>query len=210
MDYSLPDDEITAEFPPLGVFSTWFGLVLIGLTAVSKISNIQPEWIEPLLSGMTFILIAFILASGLFLAIRVSFGLKLAAIPLVINVGTMMIVQLVPFGELWDELQFSWHQQSYASIVTQIEQQQIVPNIVGKAPLPYRYRHLSDDGGQVWISQRGDQLLIFFPTEYAGPQSFSGFLYQPDNHLPQDGEFGGKWRLVEEKRQSWFFCVSYP
>ncbi|KAA3663615.1 MAG: hypothetical protein DWQ04_09930 [Chloroflexi bacterium] len=212
MDYSILDDEITIEFPPLGVFSTWFGLVLIGLTAVSNISDswLQPAWIEPLLSGMTFILVAFILASGLFLAMRISFDLKLAAIPLVINVGTMMIVQLVPFDSLWEELRFSWHQQSYVAIVEQIQQQQIQPNLAGKALLPFRYRHLSDDAGQVWISQRDEQLFIFFPTEYAGPQAFSGFLYQADNQLPQDGEFDANWRLVEEKRPFWFFCVSHP
>jgi len=212
MEYSLPDDEMNAEFPALGVFSTWFGLVLIGLTAVTELSGsrVQPVWTEPLLSGMKFILIAFILASALFLAVRISFGMKLAAIPLVINVGTMMIIQLVPFDSLWEELRFSWQQQSYTAIVDQIQQQQIQPNFEGKAPLPLHYRHLSDDAGQVWVSQRGEQLFIFFPTEYAGPQAFSGFLYQANNQLPQDGEFGAKWRLVEEKRPSWFFCVSYP
>lgn len=212
MDYSLPDDEINAEFPPLGVFSTWFGLVLIGLTAVTELSSPQAQtaWAEPLLSGMTFILIAFILASALFLAVRISFGMKLAAIPLVINVGTMVIIQLVPFDALWEEMRFSWQQQSYAAVVEQIQQQQIQPNSAGKAPLPFGYRHLSDDAGQVWVLQRGEQLFVFFPTEYEGPQTFSGFLYQPDSQLPQDGAFGAKWRLVEEKRPSWFFCVSHP
>ncbi len=212
MDYSLPDDELTTEFPPLGVFSTWFGLMLIGLTAVSELSGsrVQPDWIEPLLSGMKFILIAFILASGLFLAVRINFGMRVAAIPLVINVGTMMIIQLVPFDSLWEEMRFSRHQQSYAAVVDQIEHQQIQANVDGKAPLPARYRHLSDDAGQVWVLQRGSHLFVFFPTEYVGPQAFSGFLYQADSQLPQEGEFGAHWRLVEEKRPSWFFCVSYP
>ena len=212
MDYSLTDDQISMEFPALGVVSTWYGLVLIGLTAVSKISAdwLQPTWTEPLLSGMQFILIAFILASALFLAVRISGGMKLAAIPLVINVGTMMIVQLVPFDTLWEELRFTWQQQSYAEIVTLIQQQQIQPDFDGKASLPARYRHLSDDGGQIWIAQRGEQLLVFFPSDYAGPQAFSGFFYQADDQLPQDGEFGAKWRLVEEKRPYWYFCVAYP
>lgn len=66
MDHSLNSDDLyRPDFPSLGLFSTWFGVVLIGVTAVLQTgqSNQGSSWADPLVDGLQFVLLALILAS---------------------------------------------------------------------------------------------------------------------------------------------------
>ena len=40
------------------------------------------------------------------------------------------------------------------------------------------------------------------------PRNFSGYLYRSDNNPPQQGDFLGRWRYVDQIRQHWYFCIS--
>lgn len=212
MEYAIHEETFVQEFPSFAVVSGWFGLIVIGVTAVSTISTnwVQSDGAAPFLAGMQFILIAFILASILFLAVRAAFGVPLAALPLIINLGTMLIIQFVPFDHIWEDVRFTWQQADYEEVVVLVQQQALLPNAAGKAPLPAQYRHLSNDAGQIWIAQDGAETMVFFPTEYVSTTQYAGYFYRTDNQLPQDGYFNGHWRLAAQKRPFWFFCVSAP
>ena len=61
----LSDDLYRPDFPSLGLFSTWFGVALIGLTAVFQAgqSSRGGYWAQPLVEGLQFVLLALILVA---------------------------------------------------------------------------------------------------------------------------------------------------
>ncbi len=212
MSYILVDEQETVQdLPGLSIISLWFGVVLIGITAVSHISrsSAHKSWAFPLTAGMEFILFAFILSSFVYLAYRAAQGVKLAAIPLAINIGTLMIVRLIPFTQVWEDMRFEWQAQSFERVADMVAAQELIPDENGIVTLPLRYRSLSSEKGQIWVMQEGTTTLIFFPVDIAAPRSFAGYLYRSDSLPPQGNEFGGQWRFVTQKRPLWFFCASY-
>ena len=212
MTYILVDEqEADRDLPGLSIISLWFGVVLIGITAVSHISRSSAHklWAFPLTAGMEFILFAFILASFVYLAYRATQGIKLAAIPLAINIGTLMIVRLIPFTQVWEDMRFHWQAQSFERVADLVAAKELIPDESGIVILPLRYRNLSSEKGQIWVTQEEATTLIFFPVDVADPHSFSGYLYRSDGLPPQGNEFGGQWRFVTQKRPLWFFCASY-
>lgn len=203
------DEQYTPDFPSLGLVSTWFGAGLIGLTAVLQMSQTsQGYWAEPLVEGLQFVLAALILASLFYLPFRAERGLKWAALPFVINVGTLIIVQLVPFTDLWEGLRFRWRMGHYEAVAQMVETGELLPNESGIVNLPEQYRHLSADSGRIWVQTEGEATAIFFFTERNAPRNFAGYLYRSDNNPPQQGDFQGRWRYVAEQRPHWYFCIS--
>ena len=198
MDHSLSSDDLyRPDFPSLGLFSTWFGVVLIGVTAVLQTGqSSQGSWADPLVEGLQFVLLALILASLFYLPFRAGRGVKWAALPLAINVFTLIIVQLVPFADLWEMARF------------QVEAGELVPGDGGVAYLAEPYRYLSTDNGRIAIQTEADTTAIFFFNERNAPRNFSGYLYRSDNNPPQQGDFQGRWRYVEQIRPHWYFCIS--
>ncbi|MCA9961745.1 MAG: hypothetical protein R3E31_04720 [Chloroflexota bacterium] len=199
------------EFPALGVVSAWFGVALIGITAVLHILSTAPDAtpMASLVDGLRFILMAFILASLLYLAVRASDGVSTAVLPLFINLSTFIIISFVPFAALWQEFRFNWHWQEYAQVAELVENGDLQPDVAGFAQLPWRYRHLSADGGTIMIDRQSGVTRVFFFTRRVSSWNFAGYMYRADSNPPQSGEFGGRWRQVVQKRPLWFYCVSY-
>jgi hypothetical protein len=135
--------------------------------------------------------------------------LKVAAVPLVINLGTFLIVRFVPFGGLWQEIRFQGNLLRYEEVVELVESRALTPDVDGFAILPHRYRNLIDDGTTIRIETGDDATRIFFYTNRQTDQNFSGYFYSSDNNPPQTGQFNGRWRYVVQKRPYWFFCSSY-
>lgn len=205
----LSDDLYKPDFPSLGLFSTWFGVLLIGLTAVLQTG--QPRsglWAQPVVEGLQFLLIALVLASLLYLPFRTDRGVKWAALPLAINLGTLIIVQLVPFSDLWATWQFRWRLSQYEVIVQMVEGGELLPGESGVITLPESYRYLSADNGRIWLQTDENKTAVFFFTEYKAPGNFSGYLYRSDNNPPQQGDFLGRWRYVVQRQTNWYFCIS--
>ena len=205
------EENYAHEFPPLGMVSIWFGVILIGITAVAHFFTASPTqlWANPIMTGLQLALVALIMGSLLYLVLQASCGLKLAAVPLIINVGTLLIVRFVPFDGLWQEMRFQWHWADYNNVVQLVENGSLQPDEQGYALLPHRYRSLVRDGDAVRINTDDDVTRIFFYTKRQSPQSFSGYLYRSDNNPPQPGDFDGRWRYVAQKRPHWFYCSSY-
>ncbi|MCA9897984.1 MAG: hypothetical protein H6654_06385 [Ardenticatenaceae bacterium] len=211
MDQSLSSDDLyQPDFPSLGLFSTWFGVVLIGLTAVLQAahSGQGSYWALPLAQGMKFVLVALILASLFYLPFRAEQGMKWAALPLVINIGTLIIVQGVPFDTVWESARFRWRQGHYEIVVHMVENGELTIGESGTVLLPEAYRYLSPANGRIWVETSEETVAIFFPTERNAPRNFSGYYFRSDNNPPQQGDFLGRWRYVAQKQAHWYFCIS--
>ena len=205
------EEPYASEFPPLGMASIWFGVALIGITAVAHLftATAAQLWANPFMTSMQLVLVALIVGSLLYLLLRAGDSVKLAAVPLVVNIGTLLIVRFVPFDGLWQEMRFQWHWAEYNKVVQLVESGALQPDEQGYARLPLRYRALVHDGDSVRIEIHEDVTRIFFYTKKQSPQAFSGYFYRSDNNPPQPGDFDGRWRYVVQKRPSWFYCASY-
>lgn len=193
----------------LVVVSAWFGAAVILLTAVGYTlsSPTEPSPAKPLVDLMKFGLAALILASLVFMVLRAEEGLRVTAVPLFINIGTLVIIQLVPFGVLWEEIRFQTHFYQYQAVRQQVETGEWQPDDRGFVRLPAMYAHLSVDDGRLWVERRGGT-AVFFVTEQRGQQQFAGYYRHSQGRPPQSGEFQGQWRVIVPKRGGWYFCLS--
>lgn len=198
------------DFPSFGLVSIWFGAVLTTLTMIAHASPGSQigYWSWPLVQGMKFLLMAMILASAFYLPLNAQHGVKWAALPLFINVGTLMIVQLVPFTQLWEAARFHWRVGQYENVVQLVESGQLVAGESGTLMLPDEYRSLSPVDGRIAVETSEGVTAVFFFTEQKGPLEFAGYLYRSDLNPPQQGEFLGRWQYVLPKQAHWYYCVS--
>ncbi len=201
--YEYDDDVVDREFPALGLISLWFGVALVLVTAVAQIVQGTQDTAA---NGLQIILLALLLASGVYLAFRASQDkLRFAATPLLINAGTLLIVQCVPFANLWEHARFQSNLAAYQQVVEMVEDGELVPDTNGYATLPGRYGRLSANG-RILIAHGNQGTQVFFfrsQTAVTGP---SGYLYRSDG-APPESEFGGAWAVVLPKRPSWFYCA---
>ena len=126
----------------------------------------------------------------------------------VFNVGTLIIVQLVPFSDLWETLRFRWRISQYEAVAQMVESGELMPGESGVINLPEAYRYLSADNGRIWVETEGETTAVFFFTEKNAPRNFAGYLYRSDNAPPQQDDFRGRWRYVAQKQAHWYFCIS--
>jgi hypothetical protein len=196
------------EFPVLGVVSAWLGFVAVIATAVSRITTTDQTrvWANPILSVVTVSVIALTLASIIYARYSGLFNLKMAAIPLFINLSTLLIVHLVPFAELWQDLRFQWRWSHYDEVTDLVETGRIQPDATGWAQLPTQYAYLSENG-RVKVSRHNNATHIFFTVHSTKSQHISGYLYASDNQLPTSAEWQAGWQYVVQKRPNWFWCT---
>jgi len=200
--YEYDEEGFGPEFPALGLVSLWYGVALVALTAVAQIVQGTKETaVQSLQIG----LFALILASGVYLVFRAGQGSLLpATAPLLINVGTLIIVQGVPFAVLWEDVRFQSNLTAYEQVIDLVEAGDLQPGADGYAALPFGYRRLSADGRILIDSSAGVTRIFFFRTLSAAGQS--GYLYRSDGAPPQS-EFGGGWTAVWAKRPFWYYCA---
>ena len=207
----LLEEPYAPEFPMLGVVSAWFGGLLILVTAVVHL--LKPDYsftpTGAFIDGLHFILVAFILASLLYLALRATDSLSLAALPLFINMCTFVIIMFVPFATLWREARFRWRWHEYNEVINLVETDQLSPDAGGYAQLPTRYQHLSSENGAIKIDRSGGIIRVFFYTHRNSPWNFAGFMFRSGDDPPQSGEFNGRWQIIENRRPNWFYTISY-
>ncbi|MEZ4591901.1 MAG: hypothetical protein R3D55_12290 [Chloroflexota bacterium] len=207
----LSDNQVrNPDFPSFGLVSIWFGAILTTLTMFTFATpGSEGSYLTlPLVQGLKFLLMAMLLASVFYLPLNAQHGVKWAALPLFINVGTLMIVQLVPFTQLWEAARFHWRVGQYENVVQLVEGGQLVVSENGTILLPEEYRVLSPVDGRIAVETSGGITSIFFFTEQKGPLAFAGYLYRSDMNPPQQGEFMGRWQYVLPKQDHWYYCVS--
>ena len=194
------------ELPVLVVVSAWLGFGAVVATAVRRIiiTKTTTLWADPLLSLITVVIIALTLASALYIRHSGTINLKLAAIPLFINISTLLVVYLVPFAELWQDLRFQWRWRDYHEVVRLVESGQIQADATGQAPLPDTLAYLSVNG-RVKISHQATTTHIFFTNQ--SRNHTTGYLYASNNQLPNSATWHDGWQSVQQKRPNWFRCT---
>jgi hypothetical protein len=209
--YEIYTEENQQDVPVLGVVSLWFGAGLVGVTAVASIVTFQSGGISgaaTVAETFRIILFALILASIVYLAWRAGSGsLFVAAMPLLINVFTLIIIQFVPFAVVWEEITFQAYGSRYNKVAEMVETGELPTNLDGSVTLPLAYRGLSH-GGHVLVENQNGVTSVFFISSRQSDQKVEGFIYRSDGQLPRD-EFGGNWRSVVEKRPFWFYCAKH-
>lgn len=203
---------VYGELPPFGVVSIWFGGVLVLITAVTQIiqQTVQPIWTHPLVSVLELILMGMIAGSILFLAANHQYGIKIVAIPLLVNMGTLLIIQTVSFDRMWEDARFAAMSYGLSEVVTKVESGELMPDSAGYVVLPLGYRHLSSNGSRIQVDQRNGIVTVLFYGKYNSPNEFTGYVYRSDNSPPPADIFGVQWRLLNQRRERWYFAVSYP
>ncbi|MCB8982644.1 MAG: hypothetical protein H6659_02360 [Ardenticatenaceae bacterium] len=200
--YEYEEDRAVQEFPALGVVSLWFGAALVLVTAVAQIMHGAKDTAA---QSLQIILVAFILASGVYLVFRAGQGSLLSAtVPLLINVGTLIIVQGVPFADLWESVRFQSNLTAYEQVIDLVEAGELLPDESGSTALPFGYRRLSANG-RILIDSSGGVTRVFFYRRQAA-DGLAGYLYRADGAPPQ-AEFGGGWTVVLGKRPFWYYCA---
>ena len=199
------------ELPSFGILSVWFGGFFVALTAVLQIvhQTIQPPWTRPLVMVMELILMAMIGGSILFLAINYQFGVKLVAIPLLVNVGTLLIVNTVSFDRMWENARFSSMAYGFEQVIEEIEENEIVADSNGNAVLPASLRYLSSNDSTIRIEQSDDVLTVLFFADYESPTQFTGYIYRSDGSPPPASMFNVDWRFLNQRATNWYSAVSY-
>lgn len=153
-------------------------------------------------------LLLLIIISFIALSFRIRKNRKWASFPLLINIGTLLIIIFVPFTSMWLNWQFNSNWQEYNEVVQLIEDGEIKPDENGAIRLPPKYRHLSKGGGWIEVEKKDGVTRIFFYTFVGVLDNFSGFMYSSDNSPPKRGDLGGDWKQIEQQRPNWFFCAS--
>lgn len=190
----------------LGVFSIWFGAVAVATTAVIAIAYPAQAshlvLLHLVLGGLT-------LTSVLFLAARLRDGVWLAAVPLLVNLGTVLLIATVPFATSWQTLSFRWRQASYTAMTVWATEQPAVgqataENSTAILPLPNSSRHLSMDGN-LYVWAQGDTAVYFFPSTQASSH-ISGYLYTSAATITAPN--GLAWQQITPYGRGWYYIVS--
>ncbi len=181
------------------------------VTAVASVVTFQSGGISgatAVVETFRILLFALILASIVYLVWQVGSGsLFVAAMPLLINLFTLIIIQFVPFAAVWEELNFQMNGNRYNRVVEMVEAGQLQTNPDGSFELPFAYRGLSQSG-DILVENRNGTTSIFFISSRQSEHDVEGFIYRSDGQLPHD-EFGGNWNFVAEKRPLWFYCAKH-
>jgi hypothetical protein len=198
------------ELPSLTKISICFGIALIGTTTFQwlLVDFFTPFCIGPVLFVMRAILVVLVVGSVVCLLIGLDDPIS-NGVPLVVNIGTLLIIQCVPFTAIWLDLEFRWNWKGYNKVIKLVEEGEIEAEDHYLVTLPTEYRHLSKGGGQIMVNTRDDVTQVFFFTFRGVLDNFSGYMYRSDDNPPQPGDLGGDWKQVERKRPHWFFCASH-
>lgn len=204
------EDVVNQGFPVLGIISVWFGVLIISLTAVGTTltGGYDAAWTEPFVDMLQIVLVALILASFLYLFFPNKEDFKVATIPLFINIGTLIILRLVPFAALWEDARFQWYWSDYQNVVQMVESGEWVVDADGQLTLPPALQRLSPMDGRVRVYREGDQVSLFFSTHQLDAGLIAGYIYRADSRPPQAGQFGGQWQAIAPKRSHWFYGVT--
>lgn len=200
------------ELPPFGIISIWFGALFVGVTAVTQIiyQTIQPLWARPLITVLELFLLALIVISTLYLAVNHQFGIKIVAIPLLVNIGTLLIVHTVAFDRMWENARFSSMSYGLMEIVEQVENNELPVDSQGYAILPLGYAYLSAHNDMIRVDRSDGVLTILFYANYDSPEQFTGYIYRSDNSPPPSSIFNVQWRFLNQRKVNWYSAVSYP
>jgi len=202
------------KFKHLLVLSSTLSLVVIFLRLLPLgTCRLSSFVFRELLYGSLFVvLLVVILVSSLYLWRRFIEN-RLAILPFIISVVTLLVVLIVPSGSIVRDLIFRSRLNEYNEVVHLVQQGSIRTKNThsNRVLLPPEYSHLSNCGGEILVDTHDDITRVFFFTDYQpGWNSFGGYLYRLDGKPAQPGDFSlADWGCEEQQQEGWFFCIHY-
>ena len=132
--------------------------------------------------------------------------------PFVIQLITIALWFFFPFNQVDLDFNFKIHQDKREEIATKIENGVIKPNVPDSPSLiqlPKEYTQLSKGGGDIVLETKGKTKSILFFTYRGTLDSFSGFVYDPNDNKPSKSDFDGDFKQIEKVHKNWYYVSSY-
>jgi hypothetical protein len=131
--------------------------------------------------------------------------------PVGIQAITILLLFLIPFNEIVLNIDFKTNKSERFEIVSKIQAGTFMPNVSHNPSLihlPNEYEHLSIGGGDIVIEKQGEEYSVLFFTYRGVLDSFSGFVYSPNDKTPPSHSFGGDFKQIEKITKNWYFVAS--
>jgi hypothetical protein len=129
-------------------------------------------------------------------------------IPLLIQFITILLLFFVPFTEIAIKSNFQKNKTERLKVVQIVENSNFKPDYHNNLPtfnLPNEYKSLSSGGFVILKHNNLGEYCILFLTYRGILDSFSGFVYSPDDTPPSQGDFNGEFRQIKKYDKNWYF-----
>jgi hypothetical protein len=125
-------------------------------------------------------------------------------LPIVISIITVLIIFVFPFRKAKVNLELQLFDKARMHVIEMVKNDEIIPDRIGNAELPFGFRHISSDGN-IFIYQNDEEQVISF---WVFRGMFSGsvqLIYSSkDENLIYDNEEGHSIVSIEELKDHWY------
>ncbi|WP_156187528.1 hypothetical protein [Peribacillus loiseleuriae] len=129
----------------------------------------------------------------------------------IITILLLLLLFLIPFNQIVLDIDFKVNKSERDEIILKIHDGTFSPNVSHNSSLmhlPDKYDHLSKGGGDIVIEKQGEHYSVLFFTFRGVLDSFSGFVYSPNDKKPQSGSFGGDFKQIVKIDENWYFVAA--
>lgn len=133
------------------------------------------------------------------------------AIPMTINLITLLVVIFTPFTDIMLNLDFKLNLKDREKVVSMVQSGELKPNVSYNESLIElldKYKHLSQGGGEIIVHKDGERFKIFFYTFRGVIDNFSGFAYISDESRLLKTDFEGDFEQIKKEKEHWFWGAS--
>lgn len=125
-------------------------------------------------------------------------------LPIVISIITVLIIFVFPFRKAKVNLELQLFDKARMHVIEMVKNDEIIPDRIGNAELPFGFRHISSDGN-IFIYQNDEEQVISFWV-FRGMLSGSVQLIysSKDENLIYDNEEGHSIESIEELEDHWY------
>ena len=125
-------------------------------------------------------------------------------LPIVISIITVLIIFVFPFRKAKVNLELQLFDKARMHVIEMVKNDEIIPDRIGNAELPFGFRHISSDGN-IFIYQNDEEQVISFWV-FRGMLSGSVQLIysSKDENLIYDNEEGHSIESIEELKDHWY------
>ena len=128
---------------------------------------------------------------------------KYPGIPLLINVGVLIVIYITPLNYIKDRIEFTLFYNSYENATKEVIST-TTQNSEGIVILPSKYQFLSVGGGEAVVFKTGSNTAVFFYTFRGAPDGFDGFVKISKDGNIKDFPWGELHEIVA-LRDNWYY-----
>lgn len=137
-----------------------------------------------------------------------SYSTPLKYLPTVINYSTTIFAIIIIVISSAFDVTFLAHQKEFSQVVQLANKGELDTSEFGRAKLPAKYQHLSENKDVIIIKNNESTSIMFFDGIESLDGLSWGFLYSSEPDKPVDGEMAKctQWRKLRPNIQHWFYC----